>query len=410
MSKRAIVIILDSVGVGALPDAAQYGDTGAATLQHVAQSAPGGKGLKLPTLQSLGLGNIADIKGVPPVDAPLAVVDKLATASKGKDTITGHWELMGVVSEQAFPTYPEGFPSEVMDAFVEKTGYGWLGNYPASGTEIIAELGAEHVATGKPIVYTSGDSVFQIAVHTDVIALEELYRMCQITRDEVLVGQHACARVIARPFVGDAETGFVRTADRHDYALIPPETTLVRLQAAGVQTYCIGKISDIFVGQGVDVSVPTKSNAQGMEQLEHALQVTKVQGNAHNTFIFANLVDFDMLWGHRRDYAGYAQGLEEFDQWLAGFLPQLTASDLLIITADHGCDPTHVGTDHTREYVPLMVYSPDCQPDHPCSEHTRSILFGGEGCTHDVHGGDGRTPPHYLYKVATIVQDFLMEG
>jgi phosphopentomutase len=386
-SKRAIVIILDSVGVGALPDAADYGDRGAATLQHVARACGG---LNLPTLQSLGLGNIVPVEGVAPADKPRAALDKLATQSKGKDTIAGHWELMGVVSERAFPLYPQGFPAEVMDAFTELTGHGWLGNYPASGTEIITELGLEHMRTGKPIVYTSGDSVFQIAAHKDSISLEELYRICQITRDEILVGQHACARVIARPFIGSEKNGFIRTADRHDYALSPPTATaLDRLQTAGVQTFCIGKISDIFNGQGVDISRPSKSNAEGMAELERALVDTRNTQNK-NSLIFANLVDFDMLWGHRRDCAGYGHGLEEFDQWLATFLPKLAPDDLFILTADHGCDPLHAGTDHTREYVPLLVYSPN-QADF---------------CTEGYAGRAGQT--HYLSKVATIIEDYLL--
>jgi len=388
--KRAIVIILDSVGVGALPDAAQYGDVGAATLQHVAEACGG---LNLPNLQSLGLGNIVPVKGVSPVDNPRAAIDKLATESKGKDTITGHWELMGIVSGQAFPLYPEGFPPEIMDAFVQLTGHGWLGNYPASGTEIIKDLGAEHMKTAKPIVYTSGDSVFQVAAHTDIISLEELYRMCQITRDEILVGKHACARVIARPFVGDPQQGFTRTADRHDYALSPSEdTALDRLQKAGVQTLCIGKISDIFTGRGVGVSWPTKSNAQGMEMLDRALKETAPDGSYAQKpcLIFANLVDFDMLWGHRCDYQGYGRGLEEFDQWLGDFLTQLDDNDLLIITADHGCDPLHTGTDHTREYVPLLVYSP------ATDERKQDIVLSLGASTHD------------LTKVATIIEDYLL--
>jgi len=373
--KRAIVIILDSLGVGALPDAVEYGDVGANTLQHVAEAAGS---LQLPTLQSLGLGNVAPVKGIPPAEHPLAVIERLTTLSKGKDTITGHWELMGLVSEQAFPIYPQGFPHEVTDAFTRLTGYGWLGNYPASGTEIIAQLGPEHLATGEPIIYTSGDSVFQIAAHTDVIPLDELYRICQITRDDVLVGKHACARVIARPFIGSEATGFERTADRHDYALSPPQpTALDYLQAAGVQTLCIGKIADIFNGHGIDISWSTQSNTQGMTELDRALQ------EVSSGLIFANLVDFDMLWGHRRDPLGYARGLEEFDAWLATFLPKLAPDDLLIVTADHGCDPLHAGTDHTREYVPLLVY--------PRATYRET--------------GDGRT--HNLAKVATIIEAYL---
>ncbi|MCL2746335.1 MAG: phosphopentomutase [Coriobacteriia bacterium] len=390
MSRRVIVIILDSLGMGALPDAADYGDVGAATLPNLARVC---KDLSLPTLQSLGIGNIVPLEGLDPVDEPLAIVGRLSTSSKGKDTITGHWELMGVVSEQAFPLYPEGFPPELMDAFTKLTGYGWLGNYPASGTEIIRQLGPEHMLTGNPIIYTSGDSVFQVAAHMDIIPLEELYRICQVTRSEILVGKHACARVIARPFIGSEEAGFTRTADRHDYALSPPvPTALDCLHQAGIQTLCIGKISDIFNGNGVSVSWPTKSNTEGMQMLVRALLETA--GNDKGSFIFANLVDFDMLWGHRRDSQGYAHGLEEFDQWLATFLPKLAREDLLIITADHGCDPTFLGTDHTREYVPLIVYSPD---NNGSVDSWSSVQIHSDRGTHD------------LTKVATIVEDYLLQ-
>ena len=413
-NRRAIVIILDSVGVGALPDAAEYGDEGVATLQHVASAvfASGGTGLNLPTLQSLGLGNIVSVEGVPPTDSPRATLGKLATLSKGKDTITGHWELMGLVSERAFPLYPQGFPPEVMDAFTELTGHGWLGNYPASGTEIIAQLGEEHIATGKPIIYTSGDSVFQIAAHNDIISLDELYRICQVTRDEILIGKHACARVIARPFIGNAQEGFTRTADRHDYALSPPKATaLERLQAAGVQTLCIGKIFDIFNGQGVDISWTTRSNAEGMAELERALIETA--NNKNNSLICANLVDFDMLWGHRRDPINYGQALEEFDQWLASFLPKLASDDLLILTADHGCDPVHTGSDHTREYVPLLVYSP--KADDAYSVDASDDCSAGTGAGTQEKSVEkatvveivGASPTHSLTKVATIIEDYL---
>ena len=353
--RRVFLIVLDSVGCGALPDAADYGDVGANTLAHIAEASGG---LSLPTLQSLGLGNIIPIEGVAPVKTSRAAYGKLGTASKGKDTTIGHWELMGLISPQALPTYPDGFPPEVMDAFTRLTGYGWLGNRTASGTQIIAELGAEHVATGKPIVYTSADSVFQVATHVEVVPLEELYRICRIARSEILTGPHAVARVIARPFTGNARQGFTRTSDRHDFSLTPPKPTLLdRLQDAGIPTLGIGKISDIFNGHGVAESWPTHSNAEGMDALLRAVQ-TVASG-----LIFANLVDFDMLWGHRRDVAGYAAGLEAFDRWLADFLPRLCAEDLLIITADHGCDPLHAGSDHTREYVPLLVYSAACQTD-----------------------------------------------
>ncbi|MCL2379252.1 MAG: phosphopentomutase [Coriobacteriia bacterium] len=401
--RRAIVIILDSLGVGALPDAADYGDVGTNTLQHVAQAVGG---LILPTLQSLGLGNITPTEGVLPIDHPLAACDKLVTFSQGKDTIAGHWELMGLVSHRAFPAYPQGFPPEVTDAFVRLTGYGWLGNYPASGTDIIAQLGAQHMATGKPIIYTSADSVFQVAAHTDIIPLDELYRICQITRDEILVGDHACARVIARPFTGSEQAGFVRTADRQDYALSPSApTALNRLQDAGIPSLCIGKIADIFNGQGIDTCWPTKSNAEGMTHLDHALD-TVVSG-----LIFANLVDFDMLWGHRRDPQGYAKGLEEFDHWLATFLPKLGDNDVLLITADHGCDPTHAGTDHTREYVPLLTY---CNDPSFLGRYSESRLSAARNTKDkDLCKTAGKVTKnghaHSLAKVATIIEEYLLQ-
>ena len=395
MSKRAIVIVLDSLGLGALPDAAEYGDCGAATLPNLAQVC---KALSLPTLQSFGLGNIVPVPGLAPAPQPRAEYAKLSTLSKGKDTITGHWELMGIISDQAFPTYPQGFPLKLMEKFTELTGHGWLGNCPASGTEIIKELGHEHMRTGKLIVYTSGDSVFQIAAHEDLIPLEELYRVCQLVRSELLIGSDACARVIARPFTGSEKEGFTRTANRHDYALSPPKpSTLDHLQQAGVRTLSIGKISDIFNGSGIDLSWPTRSNEEGMAKLEQALDYTA--DSTAKSFIFANLVDFDMLWGHRRDPLGYGRALEEFDQWLAGFLPRLQKDDLLIITADHGCDPTFKGSDHTREYVPLLVYGPEHDDLADCAS-----ACCGEGSTQLKSSLD----PASLGKVATIVEDHLM--
>jgi phosphopentomutase len=346
--KRAFLIVLDSVGCGALPDAPAYGDSGVNTLGHIAAAVGG---LHVPTLQSLGLGNIIPLEGVAPEPEPLASYGKMAEASAGKDTTTGHWELMGLTVEQPFPTYPQGFPADVMEAFTHLTGYGYLGNVAASGTAIINDLGPEHLQTGKPIIYTSADSVFQIAAHSDVIDLNELYRICTIAREQVLTGDHAVARVIARPFEGSVEAGFKRTPMRHDYSLRPFAPTLLdRLQQSSVPTLGIGKINDIFAGQGVGESVPTRSNEAGMDALAHE-SATREAG-----FVFANLVDFDMLWGHRRDVAAYARGLETFDSWLAGFIVGLRDSDLLVITADHGCDPTFSGSDHTREYVPLLVY------------------------------------------------------
>lgn len=350
---RAFVIVLDSVGVGACPDADVYGDVGANTLGNIAAAVGG---LNLPNLQRMGLGNIGNFAGVLPIDNPTACVGVLTPLSAGKDTTSGHWELMGLVCEKPFPTYPQGFPAHIMDAFVAKTGYGFLGNYPASGTAIIDELGAEHLRTGKLIVYTSADSVFQIAAHESVVPLDELYRVCETVRNEILVGDDAVGRVIARPFTGDAESGFQRTSGRHDYSVVPTgETDLDELATSGVRTIGVGKISDIFCGQGISESHPTKSNADGMASISRIAQQTEAQDSP--VFVFANLVDFDMVWGHRRDVSGYARGLEDFDAWLGDFIPQLKASDLLIVTADHGCDPTFAGSDHTRENVPCIVYA-----------------------------------------------------
>jgi phosphopentomutase len=347
--ERVIWIVLDSVGIGALPDAEEYGDTGRSTLGHIAELRP----LKLPNLVRLGLGNIAPLQHLPAASAPLASFGKGATRSPGKDTTTGHWEMAGVWLDQAFPVYKHGFPPEIMDAFEAQIGRKTIGNKPASGTEIIKELGEEHVRTGKPIVYTSGDSVFQIAAHEDVIPIEELYRMCEIAR-KLLDGKHRVGRVIARPFTGTTGN-FVRTSRRHDYAVDPPKPMLLDvLQDRGVPVFGIGKIHDIYNGRGVADYVTTKSNADGMEKLSAA-----AQGRKHG-LIFCNLVDFDMLFGHRKDVEGFAQSLEEFDAWLATYLPLLSARDLLVLTADHGCDPDPrwETTDHSREYVPILACTP----------------------------------------------------
>jgi phosphopentomutase len=347
--KRVIWIVLDSVGIGELPDAADYGDVGRNTLGHIAESRP----LRLPTLRKLGLGNVAPLAHVPPVPQPLASFGKGATHSPGKDTTTGHWEMAGIWLPQAFPTYPHGFPAEIIAEFEKRIGRQTLGNKPASGTEIIKELGEEHVRTGKPIVYTSGDSVFQIAAHEDVIPIAELYRMCKIAR-ELLDGPHRVGRVIARPFAG-AAGNFQRTSRRHDYAVDPPKPMLLDVLAEkSVPVFGIGKIHDIYNGRGVEDYVTTKSNADGMEKLSQALR------ERPDGLIFCNLVDFDMLYGHRKDVEGFAKSLEEFDDWLAKFLAQLEKSDLLIITADHGCDPDPrwPTTDHSREYVPILAYTP----------------------------------------------------
>jgi phosphopentomutase len=345
---RVIWIVLDSVGIGELPDAAEYGDTGRSTLGHIAESRP----LRIPNLVAMGLANIAALKSLPSVAAPLASYGKGATHSPGKDTTTGHWEMAGVWLEQAFPVYPQGFPPEVLNTFEAQIGLKTLGNKPASGTEIIKELGAEHMRTGKPIVYTSGDSVFQIAAHEEVIPIAELYRMCEIAR-KLLDGKHRVGRVIARPFSG-TEGHFTRTTRRHDYAVDPPRPMLLDvLEERGVPVFGIGKIHDIYNGRGVKEYVTTKSNTDGMEKIASATQ------EGRKGLIFCNLVDFDMLYGHRKDVEGFAQSLEEFDASLGNYLSQVKERDLLIITADHGCDPDPrwATTDHSREYVPILAYS-----------------------------------------------------
>ena len=361
--ERVIWIVLDSVGIGELPDAAEYGDTGRNTLGHIAESRP----LRIPTLVELGLANIAPLKHLQPAQSPRAFYGKGATHSPGKDTTTGHWEMVGVWLEQAFPVYKQGFPPEVLEPFEKQIGRKTLGNKPASGTEIIKELGEEHVRTGKPIVYTSGDSVFQIAAHEEVIPVAELYRMCEIAR-KLLDGKHRVGRVIARPFTG-TPGNFMRTSRRHDYAVDPPKPMLLDvLKERGVPVFGVGKIHDIYNGRGVDAYVTTKSNADGMEKLVEAARDRK------SGLIFCNLVDFDMLYGHRKDLEGFARSLEEFDVWLESYLPLLSERDLLMITADHGCDPDPrwATTDHSREYVPILAYTPANQ--HGASLGVRETL------------------------------------
>jgi phosphopentomutase len=346
--ERIFWIVLDSVGIGELPDAAEYDDVGRNTLGHIAES----RVLQIPNLVRLGLANIAPLKHQSPAPAPLGAYGKGVTRSPGKDTTTGHWEMAGVWLDQAFPVYKNGFPSELIQEFEKQIGRKTLGNKPASGTEIIKELGEEHVRTGKPIVYTSGDSVFQIATHEDIVPIAELYRMCEIAR-KLLVGPHRVGRVIARPFTG-TPGNFVRTTRRHDYAVDPPKPMLMDVLAERkVRVFGIGKIHDIYNGRGVEEYVTTKGNADGMEKLTVAVSDRK------NGLILANLVDFDMLYGHRKDVEGFAKSLEEFDRMLGDFLPLLSLSDLLIITADHGCDPDPrwPTTDHSREYVPILAYS-----------------------------------------------------
>jgi len=343
------VCVLDSVGVGALPDAGRYNDEGANTLANIAQAVGG---LDLPNLGAMGLGNITAIEGVPPCSAPSASWGRCLEQSAGKDTTTGHWEMMGVFLDRPFPTYPHGFPASVMKAFSVATGYGWLGNCVASGTEIINRYGDEHVATGKPIIYTSADSVFQVAAHEDVIAVDELYRICGVCREAVLTAGDAVGRVIARPFTGPGADGrYLRTHRRRDFALDPPvPMVLDHLAQNGIPTHGIGKIAEIFAGRGVTDSVHTKDNAHGLGCL-----IAQVRDDADNGFVFGNLVDFDMLWGHRNDAHGYARGLEELDACIPELLQAMGDGDMLIITADHGCDPTTASTDHSREYIPVLV-------------------------------------------------------
>ncbi len=346
---RVIWIVLDSVGIGELPDAADYGDVGRDTLGHIARSRP----LALPNLVRLGLANIMPLDHLTPPARPAAGYGKGATHSPGKDTTTGHWEMAGIWLDQAFPVYKQGFPRELMEQFEKAIGRKTIGNYPASGTEILKELGEEHVRTGFPIVYTSGDSVFQIATHEDVIPVPELYRMCEIAR-EMLDGPHRVGRVIARPFTG-TPGNFRRTERRHDYAVEPPRPMLLDVLAERqVPVLGVGKIHDIYNGRGVDNYVTTKNNMDGMEKLTAAL------AKQSKGLIFANLVDFDMLYGHRKDVEGFARSLEEFDRLLGPFCDALRPSDLLLLTADHGCDPDPVAptTDHSREYVPILAYCP----------------------------------------------------
>ena len=344
---RIIVIVLDSVGAGALTDAGSYGDEGSNTLGNIAKQVP----LRLPTLRALGLDRIVDIGGPVSGVVTVAAIGRMAEASKGKDSVTGHWEMMGIVLDRPFPVFPKGFPADLIAEFERRIGRGTLGNYAASGTAIIDELGAEHMRTGKPIVYTSADSVFQIAAHEDVIPLHEQYRINRIAFD-LAVGGYGLGRVIARPFIGPTG-GFSRTANRRDFAMTPTsETVLDRLTAAQVPVIAIGKIEDLFAGRGITRAVHTKSDDEGVNAL--ASEMT----SAPRGLIFANLVDFDTQYGHRNDVPGYAANLERFDTRLKELLPRLRRDDLMVITADHGNDPTTPSTDHSREHVPLLVTGP----------------------------------------------------
>ena len=351
--KRIFLFVLDSCGIGAMPDSEKFGDVGVNTLK----SCSGSEKFSIPTMLAAGLGNIDGIDYLPKADAPTGAVARLQEASMGKDTTIGHWEISGLVSPEPLPTYPDGFPQEVLDAFEAATGRGCLCNLPYSGTDVIRDFGQQHLDTGKWIVYTSADSVFQVAAHEELVPLEELYEACHKARN-ILRGKHGVGRVIARPFVGDAVSGFKRTSNRHDYSLEPPAKTMLdAIKEAGLDSIAVGKIHDIFAGYGDTEFVFNKSNANGME---HAANYA---AKDFHGLCFVNLVDFDMLYGHRRDIDGYANALTEFDTWLASFLPALEDEDLVMITADHGCDPAYTATtDHTREYVPLLILGKQVKP------------------------------------------------
>ena len=349
--KRVFIIVLDSVGIGYAPDAADFGDLGADTMRRISASDK----FNIPTLLSMGLGNIDGIDYLPKAENPTAAVARLRELSRGKDTTTGHWEMMGIVSERAMPTYPDGFPKEILDEFSRRTGRGVLCNKPYSGTDVIVDYGKAHCDSGDLIVYTSADSVFQIAAHEDVVPLETLYDYCRIAR-EILQGEHAVGRVIARPFTG-TEGAYKRTENRHDYSLTPPSKTAMDvIGESGLDVISIGKIYDIFSGAGIKKSLPTHNNTEGMQTL------LQVQKQDFNGLCFANLVDFDMLYGHRQDIDGYAAALTAFDSWLPQFVSGMRDDDVLMITADHGCDPGDNSTDHTREQVPLIIVGKDVKP------------------------------------------------
>ena len=362
--RRVIWIVIDSVGIGAMPDAAEYGDPpGADTLGNIARI----RGLKLPNLARLGLGNIKPLAGIPPAESPAGAYGRCTLRSPGKDTTTGHWEMVGIHLARPFPLYPHGFPPEVMSEFERRIGRKSLGNVAASGTEIIKDLGPEHMRTGSPIVYTSADSVFQVAAHEEVIPLWELYRICETAR-EILRGPNEVGRVIARPFIG-APGSFTRTTNRHDYAVPPPKGMLLdRLEDRGVPVYGVGKIFDVFLGRGIRESVKTRNNSDGMARTIEAMD------SLDAGLVFVNLVDFDQQYGHRNDIEGYGAALEQLDAWLPRLHAALRAEDAAIFTADHGCDPTTPGTDHTREYVPLVVFGPK----------VRAVNLGLRGSLSDI--------------------------
>ena len=373
--KRVFLIVLDSFGVGEMPDSADFGDKGANTLRSCYET---GK-LHVPNMRSLGLFNIDGVTVGEPASEPKGAYLKIAERSRGKDTTTGHWEIAGIVSEKPFPTYPNGFPEDVIRKFSEATGRGVLCNKPYSGTKVIADYGEEHIRTGDLIVYTSADSVFQIAAHESVVPVETLYEYCRMAR-EILTGEHAVGRVIARPFEG--EFPFTRTPRRHDFSLLPPKDTMLdRLSQQGFDAIGVGKIYDIFAGRGLTKYVRDIGNFCDMNETSH------FQSVPFNGLCFTNLVDFDMQYGHRRDPEGYAQALNEFDVWLGGFLEKMLPEDVLIITADHGCDPKYSGTDHTREHIPVLIAGQSVRPADLCTR----ACFGDIGATVlDLLGAKGK--------------------
>lgn len=383
---RILLIVLDGAGIGAMPDAPEWGDAGSDTLGHILES----RKVRLPNLQRYGLGNVRPLANVPAVEKPDGSYGRCALKSNGKDTTTGHWEMAGIILEQAFPLYPNGFPQSILDRFVSETGVpGVLGNIPASGTEIIKDLGEEHVKSGKPIVYTSGDSVFQIAAHEETIPLDRLYEICETAR-RILDGEHKVGRVIARPFLGEPGK-FYRTENRHDYAVPPPRANLLpALKDEDLDVVCIGKIASIYDSLGVTEDLTAKNNQQSIDQTIHAL------GEETRGLIFSNLVDFDMLYGHRRDTEGYARALEHFDSSLPQIEAAMRADDLMILTADHGNDPTFPGTDHTREYAPLLVYGKNARP---------GVNLGTRGSLADI----GQTVAQNFGLKLTAGESFLSE-
>lgn len=386
--KRVIWIILDSVGMGEAPDAAAFGDAGSSTIPHTWEY---NKGLNIPNLLKLGLGNIDGMKSLPVMDESriTGAYGRSSEKSAGKDTTVGHWEMTGVISDKPFPTYPDGFPDRIINESIKETGVlGVLGNCVASGTEIIKKLGAEHERTGKPIVYTSADSVFQIAVNVDCFPLDSLYDMCAKAR-KILTGRDEVARVIARPFTGH-DGNYVRTSDRRDYAILPPDYNLLhRLKDQNYDVWAVGKIEDIFAGSGITRAIHTKNNMDGVD-----VTVRLMKEKSHG-LIFTNLVEFDSSWGHRRDAAGYGKGLEDFDARLPEIIGAMNDDDILIINADHGCDPTFKGTDHTREYIPVLVYGKNIRP----------VNFGTRNCFADI----GQTIAEYVGAEPIITGESFLE-